>query len=35
MPSQEPVTCQIRYTLDLHQLDAFRTYARTAFIERA
>jgi hypothetical protein len=25
----QPVTCQIRYTIDLKQLGAFETYART------
>jgi hypothetical protein len=36
MPSNQPVTCQIRYTLDLTQLAAFETYARTwiSLIER-
>lgn len=36
MPSTQPVTCQIRYTLDLAQLNAFETYARTwiSLIER-
>ncbi len=36
MPSQKPVTCQIRYTLDLNKLEAFCIYARTwvALIER-
>lgn len=36
MPNYNPVTCQIRYTLDLNQLDAFRNYARiwVALIER-
>jgi hypothetical protein len=29
MPNSQPVTCQIRYTLDLTQLAAFETYART------
>jgi hypothetical protein len=29
MASSQPVTCQIRYTLDLAQLGAFETYART------
>jgi len=29
MASNRPVTCQIRYTLDLSQLGAFETYART------
>jgi hypothetical protein len=29
MPSPQAVTCQIRYTLDLAELDAFETYART------
>ena len=28
MASGQPVTCQIRYTLNLAQLDAFETYAR-------
>ena len=36
MANSQPVTCQIRYTLDLAQLDAFKTYARTwkSLIER-
>jgi hypothetical protein len=29
MANPQPVTCQIRYTLNLAQLDAFETYART------
>jgi hypothetical protein len=29
MANSQPVTCQIRYTLDLAQLGAFETYART------
>ena len=29
MSNAHPVTCQIRYTLDLDKLDAFETYART------
>lgn len=29
MTSSQPVTCQIRYTLDLNQLGEFQTYART------
>jgi hypothetical protein len=29
MANNHPVTCQIRYTLDLAQLGAFETYART------
>jgi hypothetical protein len=29
MANAHPVTCQIRYTLDLSQLDAFECYART------
>jgi NIPSNAP protein len=29
MANARPVTCQIRYTLDLNQLSAFETYART------
>ena len=36
MANSLPVTCQIRYTLDLTQLEAFETYARTwmALIEK-
>jgi hypothetical protein len=36
MENSQPVTCQIRYTLDLDKLTAFETYARTwvALIER-
>ena len=36
MPNTRPVTCQIRYTLDLNKLSAFETYARTwiGLIER-
>jgi hypothetical protein len=36
MADTQPVTCQIRYTLDLAQLEAFETYARTwmSLIER-
>ena len=36
MESDEAVTCQIRYTLDLNQLDAFEAYARAwiVLIER-
>ena len=29
MANSHPVTCQIRYTLDLNKLSAFETYART------
>jgi hypothetical protein len=29
MASSQAVTCQIRYTLDLNELSAFETYART------
>ena len=29
MADGSPVTCQIRYTVDLAQLDAFESYART------
>ena len=29
MANTRPVTCQIRYTLDLNKLGAFETYART------
>jgi hypothetical protein len=29
MSNGQPMTCQIRYTLDLAQLGAFETYART------
>ena len=29
MANTRPVTCQIRYTLDLNKLSAFETYART------
>lgn len=29
MPNARPVTCQIRYTLDLDKLSAFQSYART------
>ena len=29
MANTQPVTCQIRYTLDLNKLDAFQAYART------
>ena len=29
MANSQPVTCQIRYTLDLAKLGAFETYART------
>ena len=29
MASDQPVTCQVRYTLDLNQLAASETYART------
>ena len=29
MANSQPVTCQIRYTLDLAHLDAFQAYART------
>jgi len=29
MPIAGPVTCQVRYTLDLSKLDAFESYART------
>jgi hypothetical protein len=36
MSNRQPITCQIRYTLDLAQLEAFETYARTwiSLIER-
>ena len=36
MANSRPVRCQIRYTRDLAQLDAFKTYARTwmSLIER-
>lgn len=36
MADSQPVTCQIRYTLDLSQLSVFETYARTwiSLIER-
>ena len=36
MANTRPVTCQIRYTLDLNKLGAFETYARTwiALVER-
>jgi hypothetical protein len=36
MANSQPVTCQIRYTLDLAQPGAFETYARTwmSLIER-
>ena len=36
MANPHPVTCQIRYTLDLDKLSAFETYARTwiVLIER-
>jgi hypothetical protein len=36
MANSQPVTCQIRYTLDLAKLGAFETYARTwiSLIER-
>lgn len=36
MVNAHPVTCQIRYTLDLNKLSAFETYARTwiVLIER-
>ncbi len=36
MANSHPVTCQIRYTLDLSQLDAFESYACTwiSLIER-
>lgn len=36
MATHQPVTCQIRYTLDLNQLAAFESYARTwmVLIER-
>lgn len=36
MASERPVTCQIRYTLDLNKLDQFESYARTwiALVER-
>lgn len=36
MVNSQPVTCQIRYTLDLAQLGAFQTYARIwmSLIER-
>ncbi len=29
MANPQPVTCQIRYTLNLARIDAFETYART------
>jgi hypothetical protein len=29
MANAHPVTCQMRYTLDLNKLSAFETYART------
>lgn len=29
MENSRPVTCQIRYTLDLNKLSAFESYART------
>lgn len=32
MVSNEPVTCQVRYTLDLNQLAAFEAYARAWMI---
>jgi hypothetical protein len=36
MANAQPVTCQIRYTLDLSKLSAFESYARTwmGLIER-
>ena len=36
MANAQPVTCQIRYTLDLSKLSAFESYARTwiVLIER-
>jgi hypothetical protein len=36
MANPHPVTCQIRYTLDLSELSAFESYARTwvALVER-
>jgi hypothetical protein len=36
MANSQPVTCQIRYTLDLAQLDTFEAYAQTwiSLIER-
>jgi hypothetical protein len=36
MASGQPVTCQIRYTLNLAQLEAFEAYARAwmSLIER-
>jgi len=36
MANSQPVTCQIRYTLNIARLDAFETYARTwiSLIER-
>jgi hypothetical protein len=36
MSNAHPVTCQIRYTIDLNKLEAFETYARTwiVLIER-